>query len=219
MSTPGSLSLSGLGHRCRRETERYFRGKAYDPEYCFEIFHLALAKRDPDAWELIFDLYTPLVLSWVRKHSAFPNCGEEDQFFLNRAFERLWTGLTPEKFDSKAGLGAVLEYLKLCVHSAIIDHTRRQGPPSIDVDALLNPPDPQPGPENLAANRDFFETLKNKMKDDREVCFLSAYFSLGLKPREIAEEYPELFKNVGVVYRTRENIINRLSRDPDLQDL
>lgn len=216
MSAPGSLSLSGLAHRCRRETERYFRGHDYDPAFCFEIFRLALAKRDQDAWELLFEIYTTLVLSWIHKHTAFPNCGEEDRYFLNRAFERLWSGLSPERFDTSAGLAAVLDYLKLCVHSALMDHLRKQDPPPLDVSSIHAPSDPDPGPETMAANQDLWDALKSKMNSEQELCFINAYFALDLKPREIADEYPQFFKNVGEVYRTRENIVSRLGRDPDL---
>jgi hypothetical protein len=219
MAGLSEFSLSALAYRCRRETERFFRSEDYDPGYCFEIFRLALAERDQDAWELVFDLYTRLVLSWVRKHTAFASCGEEDGYFLNRAFERLWSGLSPERFDTQASLPAVLDYLKLCVHSALMDHVRGQGPPPVDVSSIRSPSDPDPGPETMAANHDLWELLNSKMNNEQERCFLTAYFTLDLKPREVADEFPNLFKNVAEVYRTRENIINRLRRDSDLGSL
>lgn len=219
MAPSPNLTLSGLVHRCRRETDRFFRGKAYDPVYCFELFRLALADQNQDAWEIVFDLYTPLVLSWVRKHGAFPDCGEEDRFFLNRAFERLWTNLTLEKFDKQASLGGVLDYLKLCVHSAIIDYVRKQDPLTVNPEVIAPPVDPQPGPDLITDHQDFWELVKTKMKDDKERCFLISYFSLGYKPREIAADFPDIFKDVREVYRTRDNIINRLGRDPDLKGI
>jgi RNA polymerase sigma factor (sigma-70 family) len=220
MRTFPSLSPSGLAHRCSRESDRFFHGEAYDPAYCLELIRRALADRNPDAWELVFDLYRPLVLSWVRKHPAFPGCGEEDQYFLNRAFERLWSGLTPEKYDPGAELPAVLDYLKLCVHSAVIDYIRKQGPVPLSDEAFPGLTDPQQGPEARAerriANRKLWDLLATKMNGEQELRFLFAYFTLDLKPREIADEYPDLFKNVREVYRTRENILNRLGRDADL---
>jgi hypothetical protein len=215
------LTLSGLGHRCRRESDRFFRGEGSDPSFCLELFRLALVERNEDAWELVFETYRPLVLSWVRKHPAFPNCGEEDQYFVNRAFERMWTNLPAERYDRTARLPALLDYLKLCVHSAIIDHTRRQGPISVSEEVLTVTGDPHPGPEanveDRIAGRELWEMIKKKANDEMELCFLFAYFTLDLKPRQIAAEYPQFFAGIQDVYRTRERIFDRLRRDPDLE--
>ena len=222
MTQTASLTLSGLGHRCRRESDRFFRGEAHDPAYCLEIFRRALVERDETAWALVFEIYTPLIRSWVRRHRGFAHCGEEDQFFVNRALEAMWRGISGEKFDRQARLPALLTYLRLCVHTAVVTYLRRQGPATLDdVDDLFLP-DPSPGPEPVVTDdliaQDLWDLVKGKLKGEKERRFIFAYFTLDMKPREISAEYPEVFADVREVYRIRENVMDRLRRDKDLQD-
>ena len=60
----------------------------------------------------------------MQRHAAFPASGEEAQYFVNRAFDKLWTAMTPQKFERFPDLKSLLRYLQMCVHSAIIDHVR-----------------------------------------------------------------------------------------------
>jgi hypothetical protein len=44
-------------------------------------------------------------------------------------------------------------------------------------------------------------------------------FVLALKPRELAARYPEMFDDVRQVYRIKENVLARLGRDAELQEI
>ncbi len=93
-----TLTLAGIAHRCAQETELFFQRQSYDPQYCFELFRRAIMDRNQRAWELVYAQYRSLVAGWVERNSAFRSSGEETQFFVNRAFEKMWVALTPAKF-------------------------------------------------------------------------------------------------------------------------
>lgn len=90
---PRLLTLPGLALRCGQESERFFRRQDYDPRYCFELFRRAILHRNSQAWEIIYTQYRPLVAGWVERHPTFPTSHEENEYFVNRAFEKMWTAL------------------------------------------------------------------------------------------------------------------------------
>jgi DNA-directed RNA polymerase specialized sigma24 family protein len=119
-----ALTLAGLTHRCAQETELFFKRHVYDPAYCYELFRRALLERNQRAYECLYTQYQPLVAGWVERHPSFPGADEEVQYFVNRAFEKMWHALGAEKFSRFGDLKALLSYLKLCTHSAVIDFAR-----------------------------------------------------------------------------------------------
>lgn len=93
------LTLTGVAHRCSQETDLFFQQRSYDPQFCFELLRRAIVHCNERAWELAYDQYRSQVIGWVARHSAFPTSGEEVQYFVNRAFEKMWVALTPDKFS------------------------------------------------------------------------------------------------------------------------
>jgi DNA-directed RNA polymerase specialized sigma24 family protein len=133
-----ALTLAGIAHRCARETELFFQRQGHDPRYCFELFRRAIVEHDHCAWELVYAQYRPLVTGWVTRHAAFPTSGEEAQYFVNRAFEKMWLALAPEKFGQFANLKSLLRYLQMCVHSVILDHVRAAEQSALEVQVELS---------------------------------------------------------------------------------
>ena len=87
------LALLGIARRCEQETNHFFQRKRHDPRFCFELFRRAIVDRSQDAWALAYTQYRPLLSGWVERHSAFEGSGEETQYYVNRAFEKMWTAL------------------------------------------------------------------------------------------------------------------------------
>ena len=94
---PEPISISLLAEHCQRESERFFKKKDFDPLYCYQLFQRALVNRIEQAWEYIYIQYRPLVFGWVERHQGFHSSGEEIDYFANRAFEKMWSALTPDK--------------------------------------------------------------------------------------------------------------------------
>jgi DNA-directed RNA polymerase specialized sigma24 family protein len=182
-------------------------------------------ERNPDAWALVYRQYQPLVAGWVESHSSFRTSGEEVQYFINRAFEKMWAALSPEKFHCFPNLPALLRYLQMCTHSAIVDHARKREVPVVESDAEGNPwedgPVGVPNQRNSVLERldreDLWRQVKARLKDDRERAVVYASFVLALKPAEIEARCPGLFHDVKDVYRVKENVLARLGRDTELQ--
>lgn len=226
----GQWSLTTLVQLCRQESLRYLQRMAHDPRYCFELFRRAIVERSQEAWASLFTQYTqetPLVRHWVEGHPLFRASGEELDYFINRAFEKMWAALTPEKFSHFSDLATLLRYLKLCVNSAITDHLRRRATQAVQDDLPLeeadNPTKPVAGrlPHSDAAlarleREELWNMIESRLNSDQERTALYCRFDAGMKPAEIYASYPALFADVKDVYRVLQNALNRLRHDPGL---
>jgi DNA-directed RNA polymerase specialized sigma24 family protein len=222
-----SLSLSGLQHRCIEESERFFRRQSYDPRFCFELFRRAVLEHDQRAWEMIHRQYYPLVLNWVQRHSLLSAVDEEPAYFANRAFEKMWGALSPQKFSRFPDLKSILRYLQMCVHSVIVDYARR-GEQSILLEdserepVVLRDPGQSSLEEKVFTRRqaaELWQWINERLKDDKERAVIYGSFVLDLKPAEVLETYTHLFHDVREIYTTKENVLARLRRDDSLKEL
>jgi RNA polymerase sigma factor (sigma-70 family) len=219
-----SLTLAGIAHRCIRETERYFARQAYDPRFCYELFRRAFLNRDQCAWEHLYNQYRPLIAGWVRRHSAFPSTDEGVDYFVNRALEKMWSALTPEKFGRFEDLKSLLRYLQMCVHSAIIDAVRARKEPTVDIEdeklAALGKrftPAVERAAMNQIQRQQLWQEIGARLHNDKERKVVYGSYVLALKPRELYAQYQEMFRDVTEVYRVKENVLARLRRDAELQ--
>jgi DNA-directed RNA polymerase specialized sigma24 family protein len=211
------LPVVELARRCREETLRFLRGEDRDDAFCFEIFERAVVRRDDFAWEAIVGQYRGIVLSYVGQHTAAAMLHEPDDYWVNRAFQRFWGAVGADRFEQFPDLAALLKYLKLCVHSVVLDEVRARRAASLtSLDEV-----PESMPSRIEAERgvigkltgqQLWEAIRREVQDEAEekVVFLS--FARDLKPAEIAERYPNLFPDVSDVYRIKRNVIERLRR-------
>lgn len=218
-----ALTLAGLSHRCGQETESFFRRAAYDPAYCYELFRRALLERNQRAYDCLYAQYQPLVAGWVERHPSFPSSGEEVQYFVNRAFEKLWQALTPDKFRRFHDLKALLSYLKLCTHSVVIDHARARQRALLDEElgetilaGQAAPIDVEGEAIETAQQQEFWRLINQRLADEKEQAVVFGSFVLAMKPAELHLRYAHLFSDVHDVYRTKQNVLERLRRDQDL---
>jgi len=221
-----SLTLAGIAHRCTSETELFFRRQPHDPRYCFELFRRAILDRDQGAWEHIYRQYRPSVIGWIKRHPAFSDTGEEVQYFVNRAFEKMWLALTPERFGHFPNLRSLLRYLQMCVHSTIVDVVRAKECPIADAPIEIlaaEAPSAEVAVEHTVLNRieqrAFWHEIETRLNNDLERRVVYGSFVLALKPRELYDRYPNTFRDVRHVYRVKENVLARLRRDCTLEAL
>jgi hypothetical protein len=218
-----AMNLSGLSHRCRQESELFFRRQSYDPRFCFELFRRAILEQNNDAWEVIHQQYRLMVLSWVKRHPLSANLDEVEDYFVNRAFEKMWAALTPKKFADFDDLKSVLRYLQLCVNSCIVDHMRAKEE-TVLLDEGIEPAiagyHERPSMEDRVARRmqgqALWDWLSQRLKSDQEHTVIYAMFVLALKPREVLEMFRSEFDSVEEIYAIKENVLARLRRDPEL---
>jgi DNA-directed RNA polymerase specialized sigma24 family protein len=219
-----SLSSSSLCFSCGRETRLFFERRKHDPRFCFELFRRAALERDERAWECLYHQYQSLVGGWVERNSLFSSCDEERDYFVNRAFQKLWNALTPTKFPNFHDLKSILGYLQVCVHSVLVDHLRaRERATLLEDEHGLEPAQlatEAESPEQEAIRRTQAEALwsmlDGKLKNRKEQRVLYGSFVLGLKPADLFKSFPGEFQDVKEVYTLKENLLARLRRDQDL---
>jgi DNA-directed RNA polymerase specialized sigma24 family protein len=219
-----TLALASIAHRCARETDLFFQRQRYDPRYCYELFRRAIADRSQRAWEMVYTQYRSLVTGWVNRHPAFAESGEEVQYFVNRAFERMWRAVTAEKFSRFRDLKSVLRYLQMCVHSVVLDRVRsaghamvaRQVEDSTAGNVARDPVYEEPALANVC-RQEFWAQINARLRNEQERQVVYGSFVLALKPREVVARYPETFGDVKHVYRIKENVLARLGRDAELE--
>ena len=224
------MPLDELAQRCAQETMLYLKSLVNDTSYCFELFRRAIAKRDELAWNAILNQYKPAVARWVNRwadrHPDFPLARDEAEDFIDEAFIRFWNHFTPDKLHKSQGLEGVLQYLKMCVNSAISDIWRKmqrrqfdQRPESEDQDDGPEPSEPAPTPEEMLQKGELWNSIQTRLKDEKEHTVIYASFFLGLSPREILAEFPAMFRDIDGIYQCKANVLARLGRDLDLRDL
>jgi hypothetical protein len=159
----------------------------------------------------------------VQRHPLFPAVDEELEEFVLVAFEKMWKALTPKKFEDFSELKALLGYLRMCVHSAVVDSARTK-----ERDVLLERTLGDSDPWNEDPNRgkrsdmrlereEFWRWLSDRLKNEKEQRIVYGTFILALKPRELYAQYQDTFSSIEDVRRVKENVIARLRRDKELR--
>lgn len=227
------LSLQSLCDRCHRESERFFAQKEHDPRFCYELFRRAFVHSNELAWHCLYQRYNKLVFSWVMRHALYPGLGEEADYFMNRAFEKMWQGIPAENFDKFPDLKSLLRYLQMCTHAVMVDFARWKeqahlwsraeqadnGDDAYDPLAVLV--GESVGPERELARREMQELLWQKLQalsnSEKEDAAVFGYFVMNLKPREIYDLYPGKFEDVRDVSRTKDNFLARVRRNDEFR--
>ena len=223
-TNPQNLNLTDLASWCAKETELYFRHQSSNSMYCFELFRRAIQERDQAAWEIICSQYQALVAGWVKHHPAFEASGEEVQYFVNGAFGKIAGTITPSKFNSFSDIGFLLRYLKMCVHSVIVDHNRTTDQKRMyTLDDASDKPSTEPPLEAQAMDRShqqaIWDWIKTRLQDEKESYVIHGSFVLNLKPQELYELFRTVFTDVDEIYRVKQNVLSRLRRDPEVRKL
>lgn len=221
MSLEGT-SVAELARHCREETGKFVRGEPRDDSYCFELFARAIERREPPAWEAIVAQYRGMVIAAIKQHSAAALVGENDDFWVNRTFQRFWIALGRDRFGHFNGLPALLKYLKMCAHSVLMDEVRaRRGAQLSSLEDL--PPgagqavDAEDEAIGALSGVELWQVVKQVLPEESE--WLVAYLSLArdLKPAEIQQRHQDRFATVADVYRIKRNVLDRLRRSAEIR--
>ncbi len=65
---------------------------------------------------------------------------------------------------------------------------------------------------------ELFAYIEEQLRDDQERLVIHLSFRVGLAPRLIAREYPEMFDSIAEIRRIKERVVLRLSTDLRLRD-
>jgi hypothetical protein len=216
------LDVDRLADECADHTTKFFNRATHDPSYCYELFRRAIVGCNSYAWDKIYHQYQPLVVKWVMNHTELPATGEEVDYFVNCAFDRMWTAVDAEKFEQFDNLAEVLRYFKLCIHSVIVDYTRVNPMDTVDLEPVTpllrqGLPSIEERITDQLERQELWKTLAALMHDEKDTIVLEWSFVYGLKPSAIYAENSDRFESLEEVYRVKRNLLNRLRRNPDLQ--
>ncbi|HLO03040.1 MAG TPA: hypothetical protein VK191_08035 [Symbiobacteriaceae bacterium] len=186
-----------------------------------ELLLEALANRDEVSWERTWAVWAPRVAVWVRRHPQFQRTGEDAQLFVSRALEKLWRAVDHQKLARFETPVQVLQYLKMCVNSSIVESLRR----AIPVDLVYLDEEEQGGllPDTgtqveasvvgTMERNELWRIVAEHARTEQEQVLVEAALVRGLPPRAIAQRYSGLFGDVQDVYRLKRNLLERLGRD------
>lgn len=212
------IDVDQLADECAEHTARFFNRTEHDTAYCYELFRRAIIDHNEYAWEKIYDIYQPLISSWVRRHSGLGTTDEDVDYFVNCAFDKLWSAVNAERFGQIHDLASLLRYFQLCVHSVIVDYARSNQIRTTDLEILDN----HTTPDSTSIEKhvtDHLERLRlwnmavRQARDEREIIVLRYSFVYDLKPSQIYAAHPDQFESLEELYRVKRNLLNRLRRN------
>jgi DNA-directed RNA polymerase specialized sigma24 family protein len=208
-------TVSELSGHCREQTARYLRDEPSHDRFCLELFRRAIVDRDEAAWSAIYAQYAAIVRRWLGTKMD-PEEG------VAAAFERFWRALDSEKFHRFGSLAAVLSYLRMCVHTAAIDHARAQktSADNYSLESAMAVAAKENVERTVAERLDgagFWRQIRTTLDDERACRVLYLSYAIGLSPREICSRHPVEFPDAGTVYHVKRNALDRLRRSQLLQ--
>jgi len=217
------IEIGALIRRCIVESERFYRGQPHDTRFAYELFRRALVERNEVAWEHIYNHYSGLVESWVRRSGAFASSGESSEYFVGAAFTKFWRAIS-ERFEQFPTLASLLHYLQLCAGSVVIDSVRAQSwAEMLPEEAIPSGLSPLTAPDEEAMKRvdceEFWSYINTQLNSEAERIVVYRTFVLGMKPGDIYNDHQDLFQSINDVYNVKRNVLGRLSRNAELRSM
>lgn len=215
------LSVKMIIDGCEEEAKK---PREEEEGYCFELFRRGMEEQDNQAWQALQTQYGRLIHSWI--HNRMPNTlsNEEREDLIQDTWTNFYSSLTKHSIplsNNFRHVGALLSYLSKCVLTSTIDYQRRlakhrklQQRLEMETEKWYLAPDVSVL-EQIAEQkriRAIREWIDKNVTDPKEQLVLSCSFETGLKPKEIYDRYPHMFKNVQTVYRVKERILKRARR-------
>jgi hypothetical protein len=218
MSSPMSseMSVPVLAAHCLRELSNSRQGEPCTETYAVELFRRATVQGNQEAWAWVHCCFGEVVRGWLRRHpSREAACRlESEEHYVAQAFERFWQATVSNQRLEFSRLAAALQYLRACLHGAILDRLRasaRAGEVGL----------PEPGESgkpqvgDSAGSSEAWGVLKTILPNVREQRLAYLLFHCGLKPREIIHFYPQEFSDVSEIYRLRRTMLEQLLCNAD----
>jgi hypothetical protein len=187
----------------------------------FQLFRRAIEERDEQAWAEATAHFRPQLIGWASLCSASAPIRECYGDIADNAFARAWVALASKSFARFPTLAALLGYLRTCVTSAVIDCARADM--VFDRMSQVVVADDVDTPEQIMIDQldrdEIWRLASSAAQTVQERCILVASYLYNLPPLAILERYPDLFANVGEIYATKRNVLCRMRRSPEIQQL
>jgi hypothetical protein len=216
MGAESELPVADLAERCAEETAKFVRRAASDTRFCVELLRRALVDRSPEAFTHVYRVYEQLVTSWVYRHSRFALTGESAEYFTSAAFRSFYFALAGDRFAQFPSLAALLNYLKMCVHTAIAQHLREVAQyTAVPLEEITELPEAV-DPDAQVEAEELWARICRLLPDERDQLLARCAFVQGLKPREIAAAHPTAWRSTREVSVTLYKVRRMLRADPEI---
>jgi hypothetical protein len=178
-------SVQELAERCTDESRKFSRSQLNDPRFCFELLQRALLDKLPDALTEVYRVYQPQVMRWVYAHASFQQTDEEAEFFATGALRNFYFAVSGPKFEQFSSLPQLLSYMKLCVHTAIVQYLRdHQRLIQVPLNEIHEPGYLPDLGASLEAG-DIWTHICDLLPDESDQLLANSVFAKGLKPKQI----------------------------------
>lgn len=214
----GALDLSSLAERCTAETGKFWQRIASDTRYCYELFRRALVQQNQQAYARIVETYTRFIALRIRKKLHSPFTDEDVAECVNTTFANCFRRLsTPGVFANFPTLARIIGYLLSCANSAAQSRNRKQAARPQETEPPVSDNwggviDPEPLLIAQERKEKFYALITANCKNEQERVVLEYYIELGLMPRAIYAQRPDLFADVKQVHRVKQILLERLQR-------
>jgi hypothetical protein len=193
----------------------------FDEQDSYALFARAIKERDSDAWGTLSTRYRPVLIAWAIQYSARTPVSEPCDELADQAFARAWMALSPDRFAGFSCLAALMGYLRTCVMAAVLDsvraaHARERGLRRLTVGW---PATPEQIVLGALERVELWRLVGSLAKTEAERTILLESFVNGLQPRAIQLRHADLFADVSTIYRVKQNLLDRLRRHPEIQQV
>lgn len=211
-----TLKVSELAEQCLLEINAYRRGEPSTDVYGVELLRRATLWDDQEAWASLQHCLTEVVRGWLRHHPSREVAArlESEENYVAQAFARFWQASTQGQRREFPTFAAALQYLRACLHGALLDTVRAYGRPKEIPRPVLGEAR-EPRAEDSSESQELWEVIRSHVPNQREQRLTYLLFHCGLGPREIVRFCPEEFCSVEDISRLRRNIVERLLRHAD----
>ncbi|MBV7338931.1 hypothetical protein KFU94_64070 [Chloroflexi bacterium TSY] len=145
------------------------------------------------------------------------------------AFTAFWRFYTPDKLEKADRLNSVLQYLKTCARTSVLQARRNAQKPVPQTELPRNLTyqenssfDPLTSSEDVVLRQDrinqLWELVDSCCKDEKEHLIARLSLVSNLMPKSILALYPEIFIDADEISTTRRNLKSRLWRNKNLRD-
>lgn len=189
----------------------------------YELFRRAIVERDSHAWAVIYTRYRGMLLAWACRFRNRLGLSDPADDLADQAFARAWVALTPGRFGQFPTLASLLAYLRTCVSTTAIDAGRASAARSndcpLDTIEISAGHTPEHALVSAIERDEIWQILGALANSPQEQTVLVETFLHDQTPRAIFAGHPELFADVSAIYRIKRNMLERLQRNRDLQEL
>ncbi len=168
-----------------------------------------------EAQSILQHQFTENVRFWLTSHACRDAAlrYESEQDYIDHAFQRFWQAIS-DRGLTFTSLASALRYLRMCLHSAIMDTLRAYAHASLETLVEQGHLD-ELQIEDCYNESKLWETITNLLANERERRVAYLHFRCNLQPSEIMRHCPSEFANEEEIYQIKRNIMERLIRNTD----